>query len=45
MSRPTDLAKYRRADEWMTETFGQGMRDYVNAERSDLLSVCVVEDK
>ncbi|MCY7288551.1 MAG: hypothetical protein LH624_09970 [Cryobacterium sp.] len=43
MSRPTDLAKYRRADEWMTETFGQGMRDYVNAERSDLLSVCVVE--
>ncbi|MBC7761737.1 MAG: hypothetical protein H7201_08060, partial [Candidatus Saccharibacteria bacterium] len=43
MSRPTDLEKYSQADEWMKETFGQGLRDYVDAERSELLSVCVVE--
>ena len=43
MSRPTDLEKYSQADEWMKETFGQGLRDYVDSERSELLSVCVVE--
>lgn len=43
MSRPTDLAKFRRADEWIKETFGRGMRDYLAAERSELISVSVVE--
>ncbi|MES2094996.1 MAG: hypothetical protein V4531_14485 [Actinomycetota bacterium] len=43
MSRPTNLSKYEEAERWMTDTFGQGMPEYLAAVRRDPISVCVVE--
>jgi hypothetical protein len=43
MSRPTDVTRFSQADQWMRETFGSGMKDYLTSERKDLISVAVVE--
>ena len=43
MSRPTNDSKYSQADQWMRETFGQGMQDYLTAELADPVAVAVVE--
>jgi len=43
MSRPTNLSKYKQSEEWMRESFGAGIQDYLVAETRDPISVCVVE--
>jgi hypothetical protein len=43
VSRPTTDSKLLQAEQWMLETFGKGMQDYVDAAERDPISVCVID--